>query len=299
MGARDRHWMWALLLAGPIVVLTGCAAPDREKDAQPGLQAAERVAGMLSGRYAGRAQGSDSDEAVPGQLVRLDAGVARMGTDGVEVSMSQRRDEGVARNFLIVFRPTALATRLEGHFSPLDAEGRPAGACPIEVSVLRDGFAARTDPGTCRFGTGDDEVALIKEIAHDGERLIIGDRVVDPNSGETVLPDQVLEFQRVHRYAGWAGVSDSGASWRVAAEIQLESDGLGLDPEDAAGMPLGITLDLAPYRVRQDDPPVLRLRVFDSDSGELLGQSWADPQATRLGVAVPGVQVGLRRRPAG
>lgn len=289
-----RRLCW-LLLSGSVLGLAGCAAPVQQNAAEPAQQSAERVARMLSGRYAGRPQSPGEDDSHAGELVRLDAAVVGIGTDGVEVSMSQRRGDGAARNFMLVFRPTSVATRLEGSFSPLGAEGRPAGSCPIEVSVQRDGFVARTDARTCRFGTAGEEVALIKEIAHDGERLIIGDRVVKPQSGETVVPDRVLELERVRSYAGWVGVRDSGTAWRTADETRIESDGVGVDPEDAAGVPLGVTLDLAPYRVREGDSPVLRLRVFDSDSGELLGQSWADPLATRLGIALPAVQVGLRR----
>ena len=298
MRSLNCHGPATLLLAGLVVMLAGCAAPpDRESDeADPA--SAERVARMLVGNYAGRASTGTSD-ADAAELVRLDARIERIGPGSVETSLSQRQGDGPVRNFILIFRPTAVATRLEGSFSPVDAQGRPAGSCPIEVSVQRDGFVARTDAETCRFGAGGDEVALIKEIAHDGQRLVIGDRVVDPRSGESRMADRVLQLERVRAYSGWAGVrdpgaEDSGGAWRVADEISIDSDGLALDPEDAADMPLGITLDLAPYRVRDGEPPVLRLRVFDSTSGDLLGQAWSDPLAIRIGLALPSVQVGLR-----
>jgi hypothetical protein len=298
MRSPDRHFCRALFLTALVAWLAGCAAPADRETAQPGLGSAERVARMLAGSYAGRssAGATDADSA---ELVRLDARIQRIATGGVETALSQREGDGAARNFILIFRPTAIAARLEGTFSPLDPQGRPAGSCPIEVILRSDGFVARTDPGTCRFGTGGEEVALIKEIAHDGQSLVIGDRVVDPRSGESLMPDRVLQLERVRGYSGWAGVRDSGApdstrAWRMARDISIQSDGLGVDPEDAADMPLGVTLDLAPYRVREDEPPVLRLRVFDSASGELLGQSWADSRATRIGLALPAVQVGLR-----
>lgn len=298
MGPVVRFRLFTLLAAGLTISLAGCAAPASRNVTETGLASAERVARMLAGSYAGRlsASAGDADSA---KLVRLDARVERIATGGVETSMSQRPDGGQPREFILVFRPTEVANRLEGTFSPLDAEGRPAGSCPIEVSVQNDGFVARTNADTCRFGTGGEEVALIKEIAHDGQTLVIGDRVVDPRSGEYRMPDRVLQLERVRRYSGWAGVRESDphdgkGAWRVAGEISIQSDGLGLDLEDAAGAPLGVTLDLAPYRVREGEPPVLRLRMFDSTSGELLGQSWADPRATRIGLALPDAQVGLR-----
>lgn len=298
MRSSNRYRCSSLLLAGAILVLAGCAAPGERADDEPGLAAAERVARMLAGSYAGRSP-AGVDEPDSAELVRLHARVERIAVGGVEISISQRRGDGPVRNFILIFRPTSVATRLEGTFSPVDVEGRPAGSCPIDVSVQRDGFVARTDAGTCRFGSGADELALIKEIAHDGQRLVIGDRVVDPGTGQNRVSDRVLQLERVQAYSGWAGVRESGVNdsvgaWRVAEQISIDSDGLAMDPDDAAGMPLGITLDLAPYRVRDGEPPVLRLRAFDTASGELLGQAWADPQATRIGLALPAVQVGLR-----
>lgn len=298
MRASNRNRPPTLILAGLVVVLAGCAAPADRGNEEPDLAAAERVARMLAGSYAGRASTGASDGEAA-ELVRLDARIERIGTGGVETAISQRRGDGPVRNFILIFRPTAVDTRLVGTFSPVDDRSRRTGSCPIEVSVQRDGFVARTDAGTCRFGTGDEEVALIKEIAHDGQTLVIGDRVVDPQSGANRMSDRVLELQRVRTYSGWAGVRDTGAddsggAWRVADSMVMASDGLGLAPEDAAGMPLGVEMDLAPYRVRDGEPPVLRLRVFDATSGDLLGQAWADPQATRIGLALPAVQVGLR-----
>jgi len=287
-----------LVLTTLVVLLAGCAASGDREAAKPGLGSAERVARMLAGSYAGRssagAAGADSAE-----LVRLDARVERIASDGVQTSMSQRHGGGPERNFTLIFRPGTVAGRLEGTFAPLNAQGRPVGSCPIEVVVRSDGFVARTNAGTCRFGAGSEEVALIKEIAHDGHTLVIGDRVVDPDSGQNRMSDQILQLERIRGYSGWVGVRDagepgSGDAWRMANGVLIQSDGLGLDPEDAAGMALGVTLDLAPYRVREGEPPVLRLRVFDSASGQLLGQSWADPLATRIGLALPAVQVGLR-----
>ena len=288
---------WRLAGAGIVVmlVMAGCVATNQQQEPEPGLRPAERVAQMLAGSYAGMARrgsdGNDSDS-----LTRLQARVEQVTADGVAVRLEQRTGDGEPRNFRLIFRPTTLTTRLEGSFSPLGPRGEPAGECPLEVSVQSDGFVARTSAETCRFGRDGDAAALVKEIAHDGERLVIGDRVVNPDTGESRMPDRVLELQRVHRFVGWAGVLDGGASWRVAEDIELESDGLGLAPEDAGGMTLGLALELAPHRVRDDEPPVLRLRVFDAASGELLGQAWADSAATRIGLALPDVQVGLRLR---
>jgi len=277
----------AAVLVGGTAALAACAAPGSDAGrSEAGLGPAERVAAVLEGRYAGRA----SDAA----LVHLDAVIERVGTRGVEIRLDQRSD-GAERAFRLVLEPTRVATRLAGRFAPLDARGEPLGACPLSVTVRSDGFVATTDAATCRFGEGAKARALVKEIAHDGRRLVIADRVVDVDRDEPVGEDRVLELQRVYAYVGWAGVRNGGdPAWRVAQSVRLSSDGRVHQPLDAAGTPLGFSLELAPHRVRDDQPPVLRLRVFDDDSGDLLAQAWGEPGAARLGVAVPGLQVGLR-----
>ena len=279
------------LAAALIALLAGCAAGGREPESdERGLGPAERVAALLEGRYSGTVSGAQG-----GARVRVDAAVERIAAEGVFVRLDQTRGDEPARSFRLLFQPTRVATRLSGRFAPLDAAGAAIGACPLTVSVRSDGFVASTDAATCRFGQDDGARALVKEIAHDGQRLVIADRIVDVDSGSPVGDDRVLELHRVRTFTGWSGVRDDAASaWRVSQPLQVRSDGSEHRPVDAAGVPLGFLLELAPHRVRPDEPPVLRLRVFDERSGALLAQSWAEPGLGRLGVALPELQVGLR-----
>ncbi|MDT8408769.1 MAG: hypothetical protein RQ741_04140 [Wenzhouxiangellaceae bacterium] len=280
-------WLLPVLM---LLVLSACAVPEKsEMQADDSRLAAERVARILVGRYAGR----DNDDT----LVRLQARVQSREAGGVVMQMLQQSGDQAARSFLLGFRPTSMPNRLVGRFAPLAADGGELGSCPIEVLIREDGFVARTDAQSCRFGSDDQASALVKEIAHDGRRLVIGDRVLDPASGEPLMADRVLEFQRVRTFQGWVGVRDApDSSWRLAERVQLDSDGSTLVPDDAAAMTLGVALDLAPYQPRADAAAVLRLRAFDADSGALLGQAWADSAATRIGLALPDLQIGLALR---
>lgn len=280
--------------------LTGCAAPDtsRSPDSAAPSPGPARVAALIAGEYAGRAAAPD-DAGTTAPLVRLTAVVEARSGSAIALRLSQRSGDSPERDFRMALEPTRVSTRLEGRFSPLGPNGEPSGACPLEVSLQSDGFVARTDAQTCRFGEGRDAVALIKEIAGDGRRLVIADRVVDAATGEPATPDRVLELHRVREFDGWAGVRDTpGGPWRMAETVRIVSDGVPVRPSGAGDMTLGIELELAPYRIARDEASLLRLRVFDVESGELLGQSWADPAATRIGLALPSVQVGLRLRDA-
>lgn len=293
-----------------LMILAGCATVEPEdRAAQAALQAsfqqADQVARMMVGRYIGlpvSMTGSDNHDA---DLVLLEVAVDQASTSGQAIVRLQQRDatsdEAAPRRFLLSFRPsdpnaeTALAAnRLQGEFAPLNANDQLVRSCPLDIVVQSDGFVAQTRAEDCRFASGNGEVALVKEIAHDGQRLVIGDRLLDAVSSEPVGPDQIIQFDRIQRFSGWAGVRDAAAAdWRLASDFQVESTGLGFVPRDAGGMDLGVALELAPYRWRADEPSVLRLRAFDLQTGQLIGQSWANWNANQIGLALPSLQIGL------
>lgn len=277
----------ASLLGIPLLV--ACAgSPQHEPGPDPAL--VDRVAEVLEGRYTNHAQwqAQDTDESGP---VTLEIGRIPVADAGrVGLGMTQSRPGSRARTFLLELEPDPRPDRLTGRFRPETSGDR---WCPLEVMVRNDGFLARTDAATCRFG-GDSGHALVKEIAHDGTRLVIGDRILAADN-QPMGADRILQFDRIHRFTGWAGVRESAEDWRIAAELDLASDGWVSEPTDGAGMALGIKLRLGAYRWREDAPVVLRLTATDAETGELLGQSWADADARSIGLALPALQVGLWR----
>ncbi len=288
---RRTERLAALLSAA--MLLAGCAtAPEPPPVARPGTDAlVDALAERLAGTYAGRAPGASM------ATIRLQVRPqSAPGTRPAQIELLQRTGGGDPRRFLLalVASPT-VPGQLAGAFSPLDAAGQPQGQCPLTGSARDGGVVLTTSAATCRFGSGEREVALVKEIAYDGERLVIGDRVLGAD-GRAATADTLMEFLPVHRYTGWAGRRDAGDTvWRRAEGLTLASDGRSTALYDAGGMPLGLELELAPYWPEADAAVLLRLRVFDAASGELLGQAWADPGATRVGLAVDNVQVGLER----
>lgn len=278
------------LTIGLALLLAACAVPPQpEGESEAGLGPAERVAALLTGRYAGRLR--DAPDSSP---VVVEVRTERVGVEGVDLVMTQTGPGREERAFGLRLEPTRVPTRLGGRFAPLDARGSALGACPLSVAVRSDGFVATTDAGSCRFGAGPDSRALVKEIAHNGQRLLIADRVVVPATGEPIGDDRVLELARVRAFEVWAGVRDgAGAAWRIAETLEVFSDGAEHRPVDAAGAPLGFSFELAPHPIRDGEPPVLRLRVFDEHGG-LLAQAWGDARASRLGIARPDLQIGIR-----
>lgn len=278
-----------LVLAAALVVLAGCAGTPKPA-VDPSQPGPEVVADRLIGRYVGQSPGR---EARPVALTIRRQSVP--GVNPVVIELAQQSVGEDARRFAVSIAPTVVPTRVEGVFAPLGADGAPVGDCPLTGAIREDGVVLTTEAATCRFGAGNAEVGLVKEIAYDGERLLIGDRVVSAD-GTQRGGDRVIEFLPVHRYRGWAGRRDAGGdAWRRAEDVALTSDGRSASLLDAAGMPLGVDVELAPYWPGPDQPVLLRLRAFDAETGAPIGQAWADTGARALGLAVEGFQIGLER----
>lgn len=206
--------------------------------------------------------------------------------------LAQRQGDGPLRSFVLTVSVSDTPDRLDGAFAPLDERGQPRRDCAMEFRVRADGFSGQTDPQSCRFGDGEQATGLIKEIAFDGDQLVIGDRLVRLADGMPAAADQIHSFFRVRYFSGWAGRLE-GDRWRLAKAFELHSGDGYIEPVDAAGMSLGLGVELARHEPGSERRQILRLSLIDLDSGEILAQSWADPEAESLGIALPDVQIGL------
>lgn len=279
------------LILVAVLMLAACAS-SKEPESEPVGPGPDAVASLIAGDYLGQSRDSS------GAPIRLQ--VLRRSAPGVSptsMELVQQSPDGKVRRFALFLARGGISGQLEASFAPVSEAGAPLGRCAMDGAVRAGGIVLTTDSATCRFGEGAAEVGLVKEIAHDGRRLVIADRVIGAGGG-TAGPDQVLEFLPVRSYTGWAGRQDEpGGEWRRADDLELVSDGRSVALKDAGGMPLDIYLELAPYWPGGGATALLRLRAFDAATGKLIGQAWADPDATRLGLAVDAFQVGLERDP--
>jgi hypothetical protein len=283
----------AAVLALLVLSLTGCAtAPQNETDQQPHPHPALlELAGVLPGHYLTPARaGSDhhlqleiiADPSAPPDRLRL-----------LLIQTRTDRPEAPARQFQWQIEANADdGDRLHGEFAPMDAAGRVQRRCSMRVNLRRNGLSAQTDPEECSFGEGEQLTGLIKEIAFDGSQLVIGDRLVSLPSGEPAGEDQITRFLPGRAFSGWAGVRE-GDAWRMASALELATDADQREPRDASGMTLGIRIDVRHYEMARSDQVKLRLSVSDAESGDLLGEAWADADARAIGIALPDLQVGL------
>lgn len=289
MPMRPDRVLTFLVLAA---LLGGCAAtPESDRNENRASPVIGQLAATLPGRYT---TVTESDKAGADDALSLEVELAPSDSnDELKLLMAQRSPGDDLRRFLLSLTADGETNRLSGSFAPLSGNSNSGRQCDMTFRVNERGLVGETDPGACRFGEAGNETGLLKEIAFDGRQLVIGDRLVDLDTGEPAAPDRIHEFYRVRNLSGWAGVRN-GDSWRIARELELDSGAGTIEPVDAAGMGLGIRIGLTYYRMERGESRVmLRLSVTDSETGELIGESWADPDSRSVGLALPDLQVGL------
>lgn len=277
-----------LQAAALFLLLAGCAAtPEPAVEADRPSPLLQEIAARMPGDYI-----SVQEEAIRAQSLSIER-IASAAPRNLGLSLVQSNGQGEnVRRYGLKLEPGAIENRLDGEFALLDAQGRTRRSCGMAFHATRQGLIGETDPASCRFGEAEGRVGLLKEIAFDGSRLTIADRLVDPDSGEALGPDRVIRFLPIRVYEGWLGVLE-GEEWRVARAFDLRT-GASTEPRDAADMSLGVSIALDYYRMeRGDDDVLMRLTVTDSQDGELLAESWAAPGSETIGIALPDLQIGL------
>ncbi|TVS11259.1 MAG: hypothetical protein EA419_08710 [Wenzhouxiangella sp.] len=284
----------ALAVLGACTLLAACAttAPGDPNAGQNEHRGLRMLAESIPGEYvaAGRSdrQGSpirlltEAHAEAPGELL---------------IELSQRQSGSPRRDFILALESTSNPDRLAGRFMPVVPDsGTQSMVCQMGFVFGPDGLVGETDPGQCRFGEGEAAVGLLKEILFDGGGFRMADQLVSAG-GDALADPEILHFRRVGHFRGTAARQDGGVDWRVSEDVRILT-GLDLvEPLDAAGMSLGIVLNLEMVRPRESDNVLLRLQVLDADESEVLAQVWADPDATMIGLGLTGLRVDLRREP--
>ncbi len=246
----------------------------------------QRLAAALGGDYAT----SPGDRSVAKSLISV-AAEPVLGETPLVLNMVQESEDGGRQRFRLAISRGDTVSGFSGQLAAIDTVGRVLVVCPVTVALGEGRLNVSTRQDSCRFGQGDDGRGLIKEMAFDGQRIRIAEQVVF-NDGPPQSDTRTLSFHRLARFSGWAGVLE-GERWRVTRDLDLDTASAIEQPVDAAGMSLGIAIELDFHTLEDSD--MLRLTAIDLATGRTLGRAWAEPSTELIGLALPDLQIGLRR----
>jgi hypothetical protein len=272
-------------------VLAGCASVPEPRNAtvSPLLQ---QISASATGDFA-----SSLDDTDPAVLLTVAAEALVGGSDRLILNLIQQEPGVAVRRFKLALRQTPEGTPnpLAGVFAPLDSNGSVVAECPMVVRAGAQGLSASTEAETCVFGTGAERIGLAKELLFSGDQVRVADRLLRGSGPDAeTLSLTELRFYRLIQYAGWVGVRE-GDQWRIARDIRLDTANDSIEPVDAAGMSLGLIIQLDHVQLEDSDNPIVRLSVVDAQGETTIGRAWSEPGSARIGLATPTVQVGLER----
>lgn len=174
----------------------------------------------------------------------------------------------------------------------------PLEACALQGTASATSLEVKADPASCATlapGIGPTAALLPIEISHDGDQLSV--RLY---SDQARGPDARVEARKVHWFEGWAAVHGGGRTgdassqdWHMNRELRLGSEGGRVALKWRDGQASGYSLMLERATYREGNVPVLKLSVIEDASGSTISYAWANPEATRIGISLGWIQVGL------
>jgi len=172
-------------------------------------------------------------------------------------------------------------------------------ACALRGTMQGPSLKVAGDPATCVAlvpGIGAEAALLPLSVEQEGEWLRVR-FYADQARG----PDARIEARRVRTFTGWAALNGAGPDaradsndWHTDDAVRIGSEGGRHALRFRDGQPSGYSLRLERLTFREGREPVLKLSVIADADGATLAYAWANPEATRIGISLGWVQVGLQ-----
>lgn len=199
---------------------------------------------------------------------------------------------------LLPYRAIVASPEIGSAFDP--QQWTPLDACALHGTATVSGIHVTADAAACATiapGIGAQAALLPLAIEREGEWLRLR-LYADQARGAEARSDT----RKVQLFGGWAAINGSGPSaaadskdWHMNRNLRIGSEGGRIALAWRDGKPSGYSLGLERLTYRDGNVPVLKLSVIDDGSGRTVAYAWANPEATRIGINLGWVQVGLDR----
>lgn len=264
------------------------------------------VPNPVQGVYDNHAQVWSGGEAgKTGSIPHLRIAIERAGADGWTIwrahldakpAMDATWAMRAASGSLIPHRALVTAPASGKAFDP--AQWAALDACTLRATKGAGEYAG--DAPACTVlapGIGASMALLPLALTLDGQWLRVR-LYADQARG----PDAREELRRELQFTGWAAVNGGGAKaaadsndWHMDRAIRIGNEGGRHALHWRDGGAAGYTLALEQLSYRDGTLPVLKLSVIDDGNGQVIAYAWANPEATRIGINLGWLQVGLDR----
>ena len=176
----------------------------------------------------------------------------------------------------------------------------PLDACALHGTITFADIRVSADPAACAAivpGIGPQAALLPLAIEREGEWLRVR-LYADQARGADTREDA----RKVKIYGGWAAINGAGPKgggdsndWHMNRGLRLGSEGGHAALTWRDGKPSGYALSLERLTYRERNEAVLKLSIIEDATGRTIAYAWANPEATRIGINIGWLQVGLDR----
>ncbi len=316
--------MAVLLLTG----LWGCQAltpahPSKSNPAGPEKISPRTLAEMLSGEYDNHEQVWRSQNATPAAPVhhrlllaahqaenhavllwRLDL-MAKTPLTAIWLYRIESRADGKSIQ-LIPHRaidPSKMAARVSDPkpFEFNDAEWTAFPACTLVGEWKHAQLNAAVDRILCN--------AVLPELGETSALLPLRVSNLEEGLSVATLADQARgedadeRARRVRWFGGWSALNGAGPQakadsndWHSRYDLRLHNEGGRTPLRWRDGAASGYSIELSRLTYAESKTPVLKLAVIEDASGKTLIYTWANPEATRIGINMGWLQIGLEQK---
>ncbi len=207
-------------------------------------------------------------------------------------------DDTGATSELLPYRALVAAPGMGATFDA--KQWTPLDACALRGTITAPAIHVSADVAACAAlvpGIGPQAALLPLAIEREGEWLHVR-LYADQARGAQVREDARM----VQVFGGWAAINGAGPQgtgdskdWHMNRTLRLGNEGGRAALTWRDGKPSGYSLGLERLTYREGNVPVLKLSVVEDATGHTLAYAWANPEATRIGINLGWVQVGLDR----
>lgn len=208
----------------------------------------------------------------------------------------QRR---IAADGSVMLTPYRSLTATPGSGKDFEASQWAAlDACSLHETSVAYALHANADAAACATiapGIGSNAALLPLSFEREGEFLHIR-FYADQARGAAAREN----LRRVHWFSGWAAINGAGPKasaeskdWHMNRGLRLSSEGGRAELEWRDGAASGYSIALERLTYRQSHTPILKLSVIEDASAQVLTYAWANPEATRIGLNLGWLQIGL------
>ena len=191
--------------------------------------------------------------------------------------------------------------------APEDLRAYPG--CEVYWTPDGDAFRGVTKPGACRVRSRSGGTLIIEDDLYlDADEIWIRDRATDAASGARVFGHRGgvhHTLRRADAFTGWAVLRADGSesaepapdsAFVMVRGLTLHDEGQRQRLVLADGTDTGLTVELAQLVYQASQTAILKLALYRDGEDRAFAYTWADPDASRIGVNMRWVQVGLARQ---